>query len=374
MATREHSRLALLFATSGHSGVDRIVGKLIPALGRTPLVVDLLRIQRHGPYLEGLPANVRDQPLRCRHRNTVIGPLVGYLRRCMPAVLMTASHRLNRAALLARVLTGSPARVVIRMGMSPTATAQSLGKRAGRRLLRSMRRWYPRADAVIAPSAGVGADLVERAGVAPERLHVIPNPLVDGELRSAAAESLDDAWFEPGAPPVILGAGSLEPRKDFATLLRAFARVRQNREVRLVILGRGQERQALARLAEDLGVAEHVRLPGFEANPYRWMARACVFALTSRREGSGAVLVEAMACGTPVVSTDCPSGPAEILQDGRVGALAPVGDWAGLAAAIARTLDAPPAADVLAQAVTPFEVERSVGRYLHALGYGERVA
>jgi len=286
-------------------------------------------------------------------------------------VVLTASHRLNRAALLARVLSRTDPRVVIRMGMTPTGSAAAAGPRRGQRWLRSMRRWYPRADAVIAPSRGVGDDLVAHAGVSPERLHVIPNPLVDAALYEAARAALDHPWFAPGEPPVILGAGSLEPRKDFATLIQAFAELRRHRRARLVILGEGDERHGLEALAERLGVAEHLALPGYDANPYRWMARASVFALTSRREGSGAVLVEAMACGSPVVATDCPSGPGEILDGGRVGPLAAVDDSAAVAAGIERMLEDPPPQSRLDEAVAPFAVERAARRYLHALGFSE---
>lgn len=360
-------RLALLFATSGHSGVDRIVANLLPELGCIRADFDLLRIQGHGPYPERLPGNVRDRPLAAAHRNTVLPALIQYLRRERPRALLTASHRLNRAALLARRIACPQMRVAIRMGMSPTAAAAAVGRRRGARLLRSMRRWYPQADAVIVPSRGVGRDLLEHAGVADQRLHVIPNPLVNDALFAAAARPLEEPWLEPGEPPVVLAAGALEPRKDFATLLRAFARVRADRPARLVILGRGGERGRLAALAAELGVAAEVRLPGFDPNPYRWMARAAVFVLCSRREGSGAVLAEALACGTPVVAADCPSGPAEILDDGRIGPLVPVGDAEALAHAIERMLDDSPSSERLRAAAEPFRTDVSARHYLAAL-------
>lgn len=359
---------ALMFATSGHSGVDRVVANLLLEFGKTEEQYDLLTIRRHGPHPVELPGNVRWLTLSCRHRNTALIPLVRYLRRHRPTRLLTASHRLNRAALLARRIAKVDMHVAIRIGMSPTAAAAALGPRVGGRLLRSMRRWYPRADAVIVPSNGVGDDLVRHVGVAEERLHVIANPLVNDALHRAAAEPVDDPWFAGGGPPVILAAGSLEPRKDFATLLRAFARLRARRAARLLILGRGREHERLEALARELGIAADVRLPGFDPNPYRWMARAAAFVLCSRREGSGAVLAEALACGTPVVAADCPSGPAEILDGGRVGPLVPVGDADALAGAIERTLDDPPGCEQLRAAAAPFRADVSARRYLAALG------
>lgn len=360
-------RIALLFATSGHSGVDRVVANLLPEFTGVAAEFDLLTIRNHGPYVGSLPDNVHAHVLAAAHRNTVVPALAQYLRRARPNALLTASHRLNRAALLARTLARQPGRVGIRMGMSLSALERDLGPRRSQRLFRSMRFWYPRADVAIVPSAAVGDDLITRAGVAPDRLHVIPNPIVNARLAELASMPLDDAWFADGEVPVVLGAGSLEARKDFATMLRAFARLRREWRCRLVVLGEGRERARLEGLAQELGVAADVRLPGHVANPYAYMARAAAFVLSSRREGSPAVLVEALACGTPVVSTDCPSGPAETLQQGWIGPLVPVGDPDALAAAIARVLDDPPARSELLAAAAPFDAARAADRYLAAV-------
>jgi glycosyltransferase involved in cell wall biosynthesis len=340
----------------------------LPEFGRTGERFDLLTIRGHGPHPDELPPNVRHIQLPVAHRNLILPFLVRYLRAERPRALLTANHPLNRAALLARLVSRVPVRVTIRMGMSLSARAQAMKPAAARRMFRSMRRWYPRADAAVAPSPGVAADLERLAGVAPGRLHVIPNPIVNAALDRAAAEPLDHPWFAPGQPPVILGAGSLEPRKDFPTLLRAFARLREGRAARLVILGEGRERDALQRLAGELGIASDVDLPGYADNPYRWMSRAAVFVLCSRREGSGAVLVEALACRTPVVATDCPTGPAEILAHGRLGPLVEVGDDAGLAEALARVLERPLDGAALRGGVESFRADTAARQYLCAMG------
>ncbi len=362
-------RYGLLLATSGHSGVDRVVSNLLPEWAAAPVEFDLMRIRGHGPTFDTLPANVTDRQLRCRHRDTAILGVAAYMGRERPTTVLTAGHRLNRVALLARKLARADCRIVIRMGMSLSAKATELSPRRRARLLRSMQYWYPRADAVIAPSQGVAADLQSHAGVSADRVHVIPNPIVNARLHTLAEEPVFDCWFDRPDEPVILGVGSLEPRKDFATLLRAFAALRNRRgRGRLVILGEGPERGKLLRLAHDLGVSEFCRLPGHVTNPYPYMARASVFALSSRREGSGAGLVEALAGGTPAVSTDCPSGPAETLQGGRVGPLVPVGDAAALADALDATIAKPPKADELRAAAQPFEARRAAARYLSAMG------
>ena len=175
----------------------------------------------------------------------------------------------------------------------------------------------------------------------------------------------------PGEPPVVLGVGRIEPRKGFATLPRAFALVRAHRPARLVILGESKKsaagrrhEQQLAGMARELGIAEQVSFPGFKQNPYAYMARAAAFVLATDYEGPPGVLIQTMACGCPVVSTDCPTGPREILEDGRYVPLVPVGDHAGMAEAIARMLDTPtPAAEPRARA-SPFSVDAAVEAYL----------
>lgn len=358
----------MLFATSGHSGVDRIVSNLLPEFGRANADFDLLTIRKHGPYIQWFPENMKNRRLPAAHRNTVLPSLVWYLRQNRPAVLLTASHRLNRAALLAREVTRVPTRITIRMGMTLTGQAEAMGARRGRRLFRSMQRWYPKADAVIVPSQGLAEEMRKKVAVMPERLHFIENPIVTPELSAMADEPVDDPWLREKRSPVILAVGSLEPRKDFATLLRAFARLRNRIPCRLIILGEGGERRRLEALAKELDVNGGLRLPGYELNPYRYMRRADAFVLSSRREGSGAVLVEALACGTPVVATDCPVGPAEILRDGEIGPLVAVGDEVALASAIEHVLVDPHNADVLRNAAEPFRSSRSAARYLAALG------
>ena len=152
---------------------------------------------------------------------------------------------------------------------------------------------------------------------------------------------MESSGFQPEGLPVILGAGRLTAQKDFGTLIRAFARVRREIDARLVILGEGEDRQALETLIHDQGLRDRVDMPGHVENPFKYMARATVFALSSRWEGPGHVLIEALALGTPVVSTDCPSGPREILFDGRAGLLAPVGDSDAIASAILEVLRQP---------------------------------
>src|SRR5690606_29880659 len=155
------------------------------------------------------------------------------------------------------------------------------------------------------------------------------------ELDELAKADPGHRWFAAGQPPVVLGVGSLTPRKDFATLVEAFAELRRRRPARLIVLGEGPERARLERLVDDLGLSDDVDLPAFTRNPFAYMSRAAVYVLSSNLEGLPGSLIQALACGCPSVATDCPSGPREILQDGRVGPLVDVGDAGAMAAAIA---------------------------------------
>jgi glycosyltransferase involved in cell wall biosynthesis len=182
-----------------------------------------------------------------------------------------------------------------------------------------------------------------------------------------ARAAVDHPWLVAGGPPVVLGVGKFKLQKDFALLIRAFARVRGSRPARLIILGDGPRRDELEGLVNRFGLTADVALPGVVDNPYAWMSRASVFVLSSAWEGLPGVLIEAMACGCPVVSTDCPSGPAEILDRGKFGSLVPVGDEQAMADAILATLANPPSGESLRVRARLFSIDVAVTRYLELL-------
>jgi glycosyltransferase involved in cell wall biosynthesis len=310
---------------------------------------------------------------RIRH----LPDLVRYLRRERPATLLSASPYSNITALWAWRLAGVPTRIVASEHNTLSHQIIQYSKRWAWRwrfLLQLIRRVYPWADDIVAVSHGVADDLSLTARIPRERITTIYNPVVTPELHEKARAALDHPWFAPGSPPVLLGVGRLVAQKDFPTLLKAFARVRAVREARLVILGEGKEREraALEALVRELGVVTDVDLPGFVDNPFAYMARAAVFVLSSAWEGFGNVLAEALACGCPVVSTDCPSGPAEILDGGAYGLLVPVGDDAVLAKAILSVLETPSDPDRLRARADLFSVDRVADQYLRVLrGVGQ---
>jgi len=361
-------RLAIFAATSGHSGVDRVVRNLVMQFDAWGLGVDLLRIRGHGPEIDLAPmAGARAVDLGTAHVNTALPALVRWLRRERPLALLTDKDRVNRIAVAARALARVDTRLTVRLGTTVSVNLADRGRLERLMQRTSMRHLYPRADAVIVPSTGAADDLAAYAGIARGHVHVVRSPIVTPRLAELAARPVFHPWLVPDQPPVILGVGELGFRKDFATLLRAFARVRRQRACRLLILGRGRREAELRQLAGELGVGADLDLPGFEPNPYAFMARARLFVLSSRWEGMPVALVEALACGTPAVSTDCPSGPAEVLAGGRCGTLVPVADDAAMAAAIAVWLDRQPEPSALEQAVAPYRIEASARAYLRVL-------
>ncbi len=370
----DSQRIACFFSTSGHSGVDRVAKNLIPALARRGYRVDLLKVRLHGPDLGQAPAGVRILDLGSRHTNACLPVIVQYLRRARPVVMLSDKDRVNRLALLARLIARVPTRLVLRSGTTLSRDLVGRG-RVKRAITRLSVGWlYRFADQVITNSRGAADDMSAYTGLPRERIRVVPNPVAPSALFEQPQPRPDHPWFDVGTPPVILGVGELCTRKDFATLIRAFALVRSERPCRLVILGRGKQREVLLDLASRLRVREDCELPGFVSNPFDYMAHAEVFAFTSLWEGNPFVLAEALAVGTPVVATDCPSGPGEVLDGGRYGRLVPIRDPEALAGAIAATLDDPPRPEVLREAARPFEVETSASAYLEALGLPHRCA
>ena len=341
--------------------------------------IDLLVVRPEGPLKDQILPRVRLVPVggartylpwvrKRRKRQTIAATpdIARYLKRERPDIIMSGGNHVNAATALAHRRAG-----VREIGLVLRASTHLSGAEHRPRLARwlttaAARRLYPDADAIVAVSNSVAHDLASLVPLPPDRLITIPNPVIGPDFEAKRRQPCDLPWFAPGEPPVILGAGKLVPQKDFATLLRAFALLRARRRARLVILGDGPERSGLEALAAQLGVAADIALPGFVENPFPCMAAASVFVLSSAWEGLPGVLIEAMACGCPVVSTDCPGGSREILLDGALGPLTPVGHAEQLADAIEHVLDAPPARTALQARVAAFAVPRAADQYLAA--------
>ena len=300
--------------------------------------VDLLVVRAEGPYLSLITPGIRLIDLGCRRSLTSLPALVLYLRREKPDALLSAMGLSNLTAIWAAAVARFRGRVVVSVHINLSSHYKYAAGVNSKLFPHLYRRFYPKADAIVAVSEESAADLRDVFEMPAARVRMIYNPVVSPALLEQAKEPIDHRWFVPGQPPVILAVGRLCEQKDYPTLLRAFAKAHARTGAKLLILGEGPDRAALEKLVVELGLSETVEMPGFAANPYAYMARAAVYVLSSRWEGLPTVLIEALACGTPVVSTDCPSGPAEILRDGDYGKLVPVGDVDALASALTESL------------------------------------
>ncbi|MFO8156160.1 MAG: glycosyltransferase [Pseudomonadota bacterium] len=370
-AEPNRDRLAVLIAYTGEGGVEKMMNNLLRGLVEAGVAVDLLLLKGRGEHVAGIPDGVNVIDLKVRTSLQALPALARYLRRARPRALLAAKDRAGRVAVLARGLARTDTRLVLRLGMHLSGSLASKGWLAHRLRYWPVRWLYPRIDAFITVAGPVADDIAAIGRLPRERFSVIPNPTVGPELSRLIATPPDHPWLRPETegerPPVVLGAGRFKYQKDFATLLRAFARLTERRDARLVLLGDGPDRAALLALRDELGLRDRVDFPGFQPNPAAWMAAADLFVLSSRYEGAPNVLVEALACGTPVVATDCPSGPRDILDGGRHGPLVPVGDVEAMADAMATTLDAPRPAGELRAAVADYTIPVATQRYLEVL-------
>jgi len=361
-AGRKHIALFTTFLGSG--GAERVMVNLAKGFRDHGLEVDLV-LTRFGPRQYEIPSGVRLIDIGAPRIYAALPGIIRYLRQAQPDIVLSAGAAVNVTVLLAWRLSRSRARIFVAEHISQIEATRNSRDWRRKILPAFIRKTYPWADGIVAVSKGAADQLVKISAIPKHKIRVIYNPVVSEELFVKAEQPLNHPWFRKGEPPVILAAGRLILQKDFTTLIRAFAVVRRERPARLMILGEGKDRDQLEALVRELGLEEDVALPGFVNNPYQYMRRAAVFVLSSKWEALPTVLIEAMACGCPVVSTDCPSGPAEILENGKWGRLVPVQSPELLAKAILETLECPIYATEHAR---QFSLERATQEYLRLLG------
>jgi glycosyltransferase involved in cell wall biosynthesis len=362
--------VAIFLPSLEGGGAERVGLNLAIAFTQQGFEVEIVLQNAIGSYLAQVPDGLRIVDLQVSGPLSNLQSLARYLKQRRPDVLLAILDNWNVAG-LANQLVGAPTRIIASAHNLPSADLHLGPNLKSRIKLRLMRLAYRWADNFVAVSQGVAAEAETLLGVSKARIRVIYNPLVTPELATLAQAPLTDngsktighPWFAPGSPPVILGVGRLTAQKDFPTLIRAFALIRQQRPARLMILGEGPLRGELTTLIDSLELTDDVCLAGFQDNPYGYLARSAVFAFSSAWEGFGNVIVEALAIGTPVVSTDCRSGPAEILGDGAYGRLVPVGDVSALAAAVMAVLDTPPDPAVGQARSADFTIAAIVAQY-----------
>jgi glycosyltransferase involved in cell wall biosynthesis len=346
--------------------------------------IDLVLARAEGELLSQVSPKVRivdlkakpillTKRLRLGYMLPATPKLVRYLKAEHPDALF-AFYIANFPALWGRWLSGVSLPVIISERVHPTLSAQISANLLDRLMPLLKRLFYPHADVIIAVSHGVADDLSKVTRIPRERIRVIYNPVVTPDILRKAEETVEHPWFSDSSHQVILGVGRLCIEKDFPTLIKAFALIRQKRPAKLVILGEGEERPRLEALVKELGIENDVWMPGFVDNPFKFMAKASVFVLSSAWEALPTVLIEALACGCPVVSTDCPSGPAEILEGGKWGKLVPVGDYEKLAEAILETIENPPDREKLKQRGMDFHIDKIGQEWLNLIAEMLKIA
>ena len=347
-------------------GAQRVVVNLIQGITERVIPVDLVLATATGPFLKQLPPGVRLVDLKAGRLIGSFAPLVRYLKRERPRVVVSSMTHANLITLWAARLSGTatPVVVTVHNTLSQASQQRSALDSVLEPLL--LRTFYPWSASVVAVSRGAADDLARTSGLPRDRVEVVYNPVITPEIMALSRQTPAHPWFAPGQPPVVLGVGRLTRQKDFPTLIRAFARAREHCAARLIILGEGEDRPVLEALVAELGIGDDVWLPGFRDNAMAYIAGSALFVLSSAWEGLPTVLIEALAAGTRVVSTDCPSGPREILDDGRLGAIVPVGDVASLASAMVEALRQP-RASYPSEALAPYTRDAAVDHYLRLI-------
>lgn len=328
--------IAIFVPSLRGGGAERVMLTVANALAERGHKVDLILATLEGPYLEEISENVRLIDLSAPRVMRSLFPLYRYLRRNKPDAMLSALNYANIIAILAWKMS----RVSTRLAVSERNSLTMLARRPIGKITRYlMRCLYPKADTIICVSKGIEAEIQKLIGARSTKTITIYNPVDFEDIKEKMIVPLDHSWITNKTAPVIVAAGRLTEAKDYPTLLRAFSQLCKERDARLVILGQGEDCGNLNTLAQELDVARYVDFVGFQNNPFPWMAGCDLFVMSSAWEGFPNVLIQAMACGAPVVSTNCPTGPNEILEDGKWGRLVPVGDPRALSIAMAAALD-----------------------------------
>lgn len=351
--TEDRPRIAFYIPSFERGGIERTVINVVPELLDRGVAVDVLvrttdppieqvddraRVVRLTSLSRTFPLLARLLPLQVAKAAASFPAYVRYLSRTRPDLVI--SLQINPVGVLGARLAPGDRRVVVRESNTPSAATETASHPVSRLAPLLKRLVYPLADEIVAISEAAGRDIVEFVGVPADRVTTIYNPTYTDAVLEGALEPVEHPWFDQDVP-VVTSVGRFAVQKDFETIVRAFALLRETHRARLVLVGDGDRRASLESLAADLGVQADVAFVGYQDNPYPYVARSDVFVHSSHYEGLGNVIIEALALGTPVVATDCPNGPREILVDGDGGKLVPVGDAQAMRDALAATLDDP---------------------------------
>lgn len=364
----KNHKIIFFLAHLDSGGAERMMVNLANAMFAKGYMVEIVLVQKRGPLISKVNNSIKIVDLGCRRMLTAMPAVVRYLRNEKPERLISTLSYTDITILMARKLAKTRTKIVVRLAvaLSKSFVQKLTNIRITKRLAPFI---YPWADEFIAVAKGVEEDFRKVIPVQKSRkIHVIYNPVINDALYTQAAQPVDHPWLQNKKHTVILCVGRLWKQKDFPTMIRAMQQIAQkNKNARLLILGEGPERKNLEQLISQLNLEDYVAMPGYVSNPYAYMSKADIFVLCSLYEGLPNALIEAMACGCHLVSTDCESGPAEILDFGKYGYLIPVGDSLALAQAVEETIHGK-TKQIEKSWLEQFSVDHVTDKYLEVLG------
>jgi len=332
-------KIAIFSPSLKSGGAEQVVVNLARGFLRANHAVHLVLADARGELLSELPTGITIINLGKKRLINCVIPLIRYVRINKPDIFLSSQTHANVITSLAFHFFSNSTKLILSEHTSISIHLTPVYRNKGRYIVQLAKMFFPRADAIVAVSNGAAKNISQIINIAEDQLNVIYNPVQLSEIEEKSSEMVSHPWLLSDGVPVILAVGRLTSAKDYPTLLRAFQLLVQKRDARLIILGEGEDRDELEKLVIDLNLFEKVSMPGYADNPYAYMSKSSLFVLSSAWEGFAVVIVEALSCGSTVVATNCPSGPAEILDDGRFGSLVPVGDAETLADAIDVALD-----------------------------------
>jgi len=366
-------RVALFHPALISGGIPRVFVNLARGFRDQGLAVDIVQATPSSGLHPGVPEGVRQIDLNASRALTSLPLLVRYLRRERPQVVISGAIQTNLVAVLAKRLARIPLQLILTEHNVISAISSDAPMARTRMTPFFVRNLYPSADELVAVSQGAAKDLALTMGKRAPNIRVIYNPVFGPDFWKRTAEPLNDSRIEGDSRPTILAVGRLHYHKDYPTLLRAVAILRRSVDAKLVFLGDGEERGALETSSRELQIADAVSFLGTIRNPLPYMKHARVLALSSVVEALPTVLIEALAVNLPIVATDCPTGPREILEGGKYGTLVPVGDSELMAVALGAVLQKPQKPEVPAEALERFQHRHVIAQYLELMGLRQSI-
>lgn len=364
---KRQPQVALLLPDLRPGGAERVNINLANEFVARGYAVDLLLMCATGDLMPLLDPRIRVVDLGAGRMRSVFRPLTRYMREARPSSMLACMWPLTILAIAARAISNTKTRLIVAEHATWSVSERSHEKLHRLNLSTTMRLAFPRADGVVTVSEGAAEDLARIAHLPRNRVAAIFNPIVGGAKPVVVEEIPESLDWATGSHRKILAVGTLKSIKDYATLLQAFAILRRSVDAKLLILGEGEERASLETLIADLGIGADVTLPGFVNSTEAYYRKADLHVLSSVGEGLPTVIVEALEQGVPVVSTDCPSGPREILDNGRYGTLVPIADPEALAQAMQDALGREHDKAALKARAADFSVSKAADAYLDLL-------